>query len=217
MFAFFGGYFVAKSFAGSGEGSYNAKAFDCTEGVNTGLGLVNYQKWQDCVNNSAESLVYNYYRLVFNREPDRAGMRYWAGRLTKSNPDTPYVIARLMLGSNEGKKLNAKANKDFVTTLFKQGLQETPSAGRVKYWTEHISKRNMSKPGIVEYFAKTDVINQKLFHQKVEYLLVEGEFLDFPPSRYLCENLERTFNSDDYNSGSKLQDDECLALKGTTK
>jgi len=138
-----GGIFVLVSNAGT-EGGYNTSISACPKSP--------AQKLKDCVDKSAESLVYRYYAGLLGRKPDAGGIAFWSNQLT-SKKNSPVRVAERMLASNESKSKEVP-NVVFVSMLYSNIAKNSkPNTDEFNTYVAKLNDKKITRDQLIALFA----------------------------------------------------------------
>ncbi len=107
------------------------------------------------------SFIERFYELILDRVPSPSEVEYWYQNL-ESGKMTPQFVAGGFLYSKEflNKNLN---NEDFVKILYQAVMNRVPEEEGLRFWTEKLGKREVSKNEVIDYF-----LNSKEFENLYE-------------------------------------------------
>lgn len=173
-----GAYTVYKSFAATQE-AYQYSYSSCLRLPDNSF------KDVGCRDKSAQALIYRYYRLVLQRDPDKNGFDYWTQMLVKEK-QSPELVLRRMTGTAEArqKAAQAQSGNELVNLATSQQVQSRYEAGFVNYLRTIGEIYSFKSQGLLQNDARPTLVRDGGNGAKVgnQYLWTFGDTLFSPRS-----------------------------------
>lgn len=144
-----------------------------------------YQYSASCVLDSDEAAVVRLYYGVFNRQPDKNGVKYWSDRLTGINgvkKQSLEQIATSFIGSSEFKnKYGTLSNAAFVDAMYPQIFGRKPDANGRAYWIKKLDAKTTTRAKMITQFTQSNEMKTRYEFAVVAALGIDTQIKDEAP------------------------------------
>lgn len=193
LFGVLGGYFLWQAFA------YSYK--DCSKNW---LGAYEYSP--TCVTESDEARVARLYFASFGRNPDKAGLEYWAKRLgaTDNTKVTLEQVASNFVSSNEFKtKFGSLNNEQFVKQIYKQVFGRDADPGGLTYWKGRLDNKSSTRAQVVVSLSESNENKRNSINRVASALGIKfdkSKLRKINPGKIECLGTVSSYNGDNWCS-----------------
>ena len=116
------------------------------------------------------SLIIQKYKLLINREPTPAELKYWSE--FSSEADLLKQVTIQIISDNAFWVLSGSSDKGFINRLYLKLLKREPDGMGERYWLEQLNN-NLQKSAIVAAMLNSEEYKQKFMQEALERLLFE--------------------------------------------
>jgi hypothetical protein len=103
---------------------------------------LNVQQLRDHYGPTPPGFINMLYDNSLQRVPDEEGLNYWNAQLTGNNFSANQIVEQLIFSDELGAKVNAMANEEFITFLYRSLLSRTPDADGYNNWLSFMAAGN---------------------------------------------------------------------------